>query len=70
MAIMNTYTCADTDGHYLNGVVVVRAKDKEEARSLVDAALIYKNLRPYSERRYNLIEVADGTAVVVFDGDY
>lgn len=70
--MLRVFTVIDHDVLYVNGASVVVATDEEEARRLLDAALIEAGLRPYDKDPYTLVEL-DTTvphAVVLNDGDY
>lgn len=71
-APLRVYWCANHDGVFLHGSSIVVARDAEEATRLLDAALIAKNLKPFAEHGYLLVEMAmtKPHAVVMWDGDY
>lgn len=66
---MKTYVCRSHDGVWMSGNSVVVAPNKNKARALLDKALLEANLNPHSWK-YDLEEVPENTAVVVWNGDY
>lgn len=69
---MKVFVSNDHDSHYPVGTAsVVIAKDKREARKLLDEALVYKGLKPYAEHPYELEELEMKPQVkVLVDGNY
>lgn len=70
---MKIFTCIDHDGHFPVGVAsVIVAKDRREARQLLDKELKAHSLRLYTEKKYKLSEVSlkIAQALILRDGDY
>ncbi|MBS1722750.1 MAG: hypothetical protein JSS66_07045 [Armatimonadetes bacterium] len=70
---MKLYVCHDHDIHYpVGGGAVILARNKEEARALLDAKLVRSGLKPFAKEHYTLECVSQGKPRVVFfkDGDY
>jgi hypothetical protein len=53
-----------------NCASVVIAKNEEEARQMLDDALVKKKLNPSSIIRYDLTEISKSGAYILNDGDY
>lgn len=65
---MKLYICTNHDGVCSLGQSVIVAKDKTDARELLDKKLIDRGLMPYKDFPYTLIEVdLSGPGVVLFD---
>lgn len=71
-APLRVFWCTNHDGVFLSGSSIVVAHDAEEATRLLDAALIAKNLKPFDQHGYLLVEMVmtKPHAVVMWDGDY
>lgn len=70
---MRLFTCTDHDLHYPVGCAsIVIADNEAHAIELLDAALIGKGLKPFSQEPYTLIEIdlSKPQAVILRDGDY
>jgi len=70
---MKVFTCTDHDGHWPIGVAsVIVAKDKRQARKLLDKELVVRGLLPRAEQEYTLDEVSldVAQALVLQGGDY
>lgn len=73
---MKTYVCYNHDGWFLGGNSVVVAPNKNKARALLNKELKSRGLDPdkilgtRDGKKYQLVEVPENTATVVFDGDY
>lgn len=69
---MAVFTCTDHDGFNPVGTAsVVIAGSEEEAKELLDQALLKRNLSPSSESPYTLTRLKRGhQAVILRDGDY
>jgi hypothetical protein len=70
---MNVWTCDDHDTFYPVGAAsVVVAPTIEEARALLDKALVEKGLRPSGEKPYTLLPLSTArpVAVILVDGNY
>lgn len=69
---MKVYLCTDHDSFYIAGASLVVAPNEEEARALLDAALMQKGLKGLDESPYTLTKVSTGKAkaVIIADGDY
>ncbi len=67
------YFCTDHDGHDPVGVAaVIVARHPDEARALLDAALMARGLRPHADAPYTLHETYFDRpgAVVLLHGAY
>ena len=70
---LRIFTCTDHDGHYPVGTSsVIVARDEEEARELLDTALVAAGLKTGKEARYTLQELNTDRARVIIlqDGNY
>lgn len=69
---MKTFICKSHVGHWVAGASIVIASDIDEARKLLDEALISKGLKPRKDDPYELEEVDSEhpQAIILFDGDY
>lgn len=67
---MKTYTCIDFDGRWPVGVAaVIKADSEDEARALLNAELVAKNLSPLKEDAKIKLLRKRG-AYILRDGDY
>ena len=67
------FTGTDHDYVFLVGVAsVIVAKDRQQAKCLLDKALVAASLLPYKEEKYTLQEMSidDPVAVVLLIGSY
>jgi hypothetical protein len=67
------FFCTDHASVWPVGVAsVVVASDEDEARSLLDAELVGRGLKPYADEPYTLLEANHDKpgAYVLRDGDY
>ena len=70
---LKIYICTDHDGHWPVGVAsVITAKDKREAKKLLDKELIADGLTPFKENSYNLTEIENNKseAYILNNGSY
>lgn len=70
---LTIYYCTDHDGHNPTPVAsIVVAKNKTQAKKLLDAKLVARGLKPWCEHRYTLtaLSSACANAVILADGDY
>lgn len=70
---MKIFTCTDHDSHYPVGVAsVIVAKDRREAKRLLDAELVAEGLKPWKEEKYTLEELPlhYKHAVILNNGEY
>lgn len=73
MPTLKVYVCTDHDLHYPVGCAsVVVARDRRQARRLLDEQLRRRGLKGHAEEPYTLVEVDVTTpqARVLRDGDY
>jgi len=56
---MKLYVCTDHDFHWPTGVAsVIIAKNEDEAKELLNKALVRRGLQPYDEKPYVLHEIS------------
>jgi len=70
---MKLYVCTDHDRHWPTGVAsVIIAKNENEAKELLNKALVRHGLKPYDEKPYVLHKVSQNKpkAIILYDGDY
>ncbi len=69
---LKLFTCTDHDSHCIGVASIVLAESEQQARELLDAALIEQGLKPYELEAYTLTEVDQTTAqaMVLRNGDY
>jgi hypothetical protein len=71
--VLKIFYCIDHNGHWPVGVAsLIVAETKEQAQALLDAELVSRYLKPYSEEPYTLIELDTSVpgVTVLRDGDY
>ena len=70
---MKVFTCDDHDFFWPVGVAsVIVAKDRREAKKLLDQRLKEKGLKTFEGRKYTLVEMSmdKAEAKIICDGDY
>lgn len=72
-AKLKLFTCTDHDGHWPTGAAsIVIAKDRRQAKKLLDAELEADGLKPFKQKSYTLTEVLTTKphAIILYNGDY
>jgi hypothetical protein len=68
---VKVYVCDDHDHFWPVGVAsVVLADGEDEARKLLDAALVARGLRPHEDKPYTLAPIERRGAYILNDGDH
>ena len=70
---MKVFTCDDHDFFWPVGVAsVIVAKDRREAKKLLDQRLKEKGLKTFEGRKYTLVEMSmdKAEAKIISDGNY
>lgn len=70
--MMKVFICKSHDGHCLDGQSIIVADTIDEAKLLLDEALVEAGLKPSNDRPYELeaVDLSQSHVIILNNGEY